>query len=29
MTPKVLYPDWKDVVEYAAQGAQPHILVET
>ncbi len=26
---QVLYPNWKEVVVYAAQGAQPHILVET
>ena len=29
MTAKVLYPNWRDVVVYAAQGAQPQILVET
>ncbi len=26
---KLLYPDWKDVVVYAAQGPQPQVLVET
>jgi quercetin dioxygenase-like cupin family protein len=29
MTHNVLYPDWREVVVYPAQGAQPHVLVET
>ncbi len=28
MTSRVLYPDWKKVVVYSAEGIQPQILVE-
>ena len=29
MAQNVLYPDWKDLVVYAAEGMQPQVLVET
>jgi quercetin dioxygenase-like cupin family protein len=29
MTDNMLYPDWKKIVVYPAQGAQPQVLVDT